>query len=86
MFATVRITTTEKRNAIILPEGAVLREKGRAVVVVEEADHYHVQEVQLGLTGDGITEIVSGLNFGERVVTRGQAQIVTQILQGAGSK
>jgi cobalt-zinc-cadmium efflux system membrane fusion protein len=85
MFATVRIITTEKQNAIILPEGAILQESGKAVVVVEEADHYRLREVQLGATSDGMSEIVSGLNVGERVVTSGHYQIATQIMGGAGS-
>jgi cobalt-zinc-cadmium efflux system membrane fusion protein len=86
MFAAVRIITTEKQNAMILPEGAVLQENGKAVVVIEKADHYRLRQVQLGPTGDGMTEIVAGLDFGDRVVTSGHYQIATQILGGAGSE
>jgi cobalt-zinc-cadmium efflux system membrane fusion protein len=80
MFATVRIITTEKENATILPEGAVLRENGKSLVVIQHADEYRLREVQLGLVADGRVEILAGLSFGERVVTTGHYQIATQLL------
>lgn len=80
MFATVRIITTEKENATILPEGAVLRENGKSVVVIQDADEYRLREVELGMVTDGLVEIVAGLSFGERVVTSGHNQIATQLM------
>jgi len=80
MFATVRIITTAKAAAMILPEGAVVQEGGKSMVVVEEANHYRLREVQVGLTSDGMTEVVSGLNYGDRVVTAGHRQIVAQLM------
>ena len=80
MFATVRIITTEKENATILPEGAVLRENGKSLVVIQHADEYRLREVQLGMVADGRVEILAGLSFGEHVVTSGHYQIATQLL------
>ena len=85
MFATVRIITTEKENAMILPEGAVLRENGKSVVVIQDADEYRLREVQLGMVADGRVEILAGLSFGERVVTNGHYQIATQLLSRTDS-
>jgi cobalt-zinc-cadmium efflux system membrane fusion protein len=86
MFATVRIITAEKRDAIILPDGAVLRENGKSLVVTEEGGRYRLREVQLGSGGDGMTEIVAGLNLGERVVTSGHYQIAAELLGSVGSE
>ncbi len=86
MFATVRIVTTEKQNAIVLPEGTVLRENGKSLVVIEDDAQYRLREVQLGPTADGMIEIVGGVNSGDRVVTGGHYQIATQILSGRGSE
>jgi cobalt-zinc-cadmium efflux system membrane fusion protein len=86
MFATVRIITGEKRSAIILPDGAILREKGRSFVVTEEGDRFRLREVELGVRGDGVTEIVAGLELGERVVTRGHYQIAAELLGSVASE
>lgn len=86
MFATVRIITTEKKNAMILPEGVVLQEHGKAVVITEEGDRYRLREVQVGLTSNGMSEILAGLSFGDRVVTSGHYQIVAQVLGETGSE
>ena len=80
MFATVRIVTMEKPEALVLPEGAVLRESGKSLVVVEEDAQYRLREVRLGPTVDGMIEIVAGLDSGDRVVTSGHYQIATKIL------
>lgn len=85
MFATVRIITTDKKNATILPEGAVLRQSGKSVVVIQDADEYRLREVQLGMVADGRVEILAGLSFGERVVTSGHYQIATQLLERTDS-
>lgn len=80
MFAAVRIVTMEKPDALVLPEGAVLRESGKALVVVEEDAQYRLREVRLGPAVDGMIEIVAGLDAGDRVVTSGHYQIATKIL------
>jgi membrane fusion protein, heavy metal efflux system len=84
MFATSRIIVTERPEALVLPEGTVMEQGGRSVVVVEEGSGYGLREVTPGLTGDGMVEIVEGLDAGERVVIRGHYQIATQIMAGAG--
>ncbi|GMQ82207.1 MAG: efflux RND transporter periplasmic adaptor subunit [Rhodothermia bacterium] len=80
MFVTVRILTTEKENATVLPEGAVLSKDGISVVVIQDADEYRLREVQMGMVADGRVEILAGLSFGERVVTSGHNQIAAQLL------
>ena len=44
-------------------------------VFVVENDTARCTPVEIGLTGDGITEITSGLNAGEQVVTVGQSYL-----------
>ena len=45
-------------------------------VFVVEGDVAHYREVTTGLTGSGVTEIVSGLSQGEQLVTVGQAYLM----------
>jgi len=86
MFATSRIIVTERDSAIVLPEGAVLEQNGRSVVVVEENARYKLKEVSPGIARDGMIEILVGLEIGERVVTRGHNQIAAEIMAGAGTE
>ncbi len=86
MFATSRIIVTERDGAIVLPEGAVLEQNGRSVVVVEKNARYELKEVIPGIARDGMIEILGGLEIGERVVTQGHNQIAAEIMAGAGTE
>jgi len=64
-----------RRTALVVPNTAVLNPLGdRATVyVVDHARRAHAREITPGLSGNGMTEIVSGLSEGEEVVSVGQA-------------
>jgi len=79
MFATVHILVAEKQDAILLPEGSVLEGSGSRYVVVEKDGKNELRDVQVGRTSEGTVEIIGGLDFGERVVTRGQGQIAAAL-------
>ncbi|MGI4792448.1 MAG: efflux RND transporter periplasmic adaptor subunit [Janthinobacterium lividum] len=72
-YAKVQITVQKHSSALLIPQGAVLRDAGGQVnVVVVGADTIaHLKEVKTGLTQGGIVEILSGIQPGERVVTTG---------------
>ena len=73
LFAEVEIETGGNNNkAIAVPQSAVIDSGERQVVIVErEQGLYEPRNVKLGRTGGGYTEILSGIDAGERVVVSG---------------
>ena len=74
MFATVEIPVTLASGALVIPREAVLDTGSRQVVFVVRPDsHFAPREVKLGASGsDGMTQVVSGLDASDTVVTSGQ--------------
>jgi HlyD family secretion protein len=73
MSCDVDVKTAEKKNAIAIPLRAVKTERDKKYVEVLKDEKKNITEkvfVTTGLEGDdGIVEIVSGLNGGEKVIT-----------------
>ena len=75
MFADVTFHTDVSEDTIVVPTEAVLtRGETRYVFVVEDGAARYV-EVTAGLTGNGVTEILTGLTAGQQLVTVGQAYL-----------
>jgi Cu(I)/Ag(I) efflux system membrane fusion protein len=73
MYATVRFHPVVAKDAIVVPSLAVLRTGERNLVVLAEGEgRFAPREVTLGSEGDGDTEILSGLQAGDKVVTSAQ--------------
>ncbi len=70
LFVLVDVTLDE-REAVVVPEEAVVTEAGRTVVYVAAADQAERRPVELGSRVVGRVEIASGLEAGELVVIRG---------------
>ena len=70
------------------PSEAILNRSGVQFVYVVENDIAKYVEVTTGLTGSGVTEIVSGLTAGQQLVTVGQAYLAdgdpVRIVSGEG--
>lgn len=72
MYATVRVTTPT-RPALTVPNSAILRTGERDIVFVDLGNGKLMpRNVQLGMTAGDYTEILSGLEAGQRVVTSAQ--------------
>ena len=72
MYATVRLATPS-RSALTVPTTAVLRTGDRNVVFVDMGrGQLMPSDVELGRTAGDYTEVVSGLEPGQRVVTSAQ--------------
>jgi Cu(I)/Ag(I) efflux system membrane fusion protein len=72
MYATVRLYTP-KRTALTVPSSAVLRTGERNVVFVDMGGgELMPHDVQLGRTAGEYTEVLSGVEPGQRVVTSAQ--------------
>lgn len=74
MFATVRVEAQRKADVIAVPTEAILHSGDRQLVFVAiDLGKYEMREVVTGIVGDRyMTEVLSGLEPGERVVTSGQ--------------
>lgn len=66
------VVQLEAPEVLLVPRGAVLRHRGRAVVFVDQGDHnYLARDIRLGRVGDTDAEVLGGLRAGEKVVTEG---------------
>ena len=70
MFLNVRIARDE-RDAMIIPEAALVPEQSRQFVFVVEDGHAVRREIQIGTREPGRVEVVRGLQAGEHVVVEG---------------
>ncbi len=73
MYANVTFDVPVARDALTVPESAVIRSGARSLAVVELGPGlFRVAEVTLGAGADGVREIVSGLAEGDRVAVSAQ--------------
>ncbi|MDP7038794.1 MAG: efflux RND transporter periplasmic adaptor subunit [Myxococcota bacterium] len=74
MFATVVIEASRREDRLVVPTEAIIHSGIRQIVfVVLDLGHYEAREINIGLVGDNhMSEVISGLQEGERVVTSGQ--------------
>lgn len=75
MFADVTFHTDIAQNAVVIPTQAIMTSgETQYVYTVENGTACYVP-VETGLTGDGVTEIISGLSVGDTLVTVGQSYL-----------
>ena len=75
MFADVTFHTDTAENAVVVPSDAILSSAGKQFVFVVEGDAARQAEVTTGLTGAGVTQVLTGLSGGEQLVIVGQAYL-----------
>ena len=75
MFADVTFRTDISENALVIPTEAILTSNDVQYVYIVEDDVAHYVEIETGLTGSGVTEVLSGLKEGQQLVTVGQAYL-----------
>jgi len=68
MTTNVTIYLEMRKNVLTIPTSAIKRDKGERFVTVIEDDKQIQRKVKIGWNSNGNTEIVSGLNEGEKVV------------------
>ncbi|OUQ79461.1 efflux RND transporter periplasmic adaptor subunit [Flavonifractor sp. An100] len=88
MFADVTFRTDTSDNTIVIPSEAILTSGSTQYVYVVDGDLAKYVEVTTGLTGNGVTEITSGLTEGQQLVTVGQSYLAdgdpVRIVSGEG--
>lgn len=73
MYANTLLQLDEQKNVVTIPlEALMLKGNQEEVDVVDGSNHIHARKVQVGLEGQKLAEIVSGLQPGERVILGGQ--------------
>ena len=72
MFADVTFYTESSAGAIAVPSEVIQTSNGVQYVYVVENGAAVYTPITTGLTGDGVTEVLSGLSAGQQLVTRGQ--------------
>lgn len=75
MFADVTFFTDVSRNTVVVPTEAILTSGETQYVFVADNGAARYAEVTTGLTGNGVTEVTSGLAEGELLVTVGQSYL-----------
>jgi Cu(I)/Ag(I) efflux system membrane fusion protein len=73
MFANVVLYTDPQPEAVVVPSESIVRSGSRDQVFVSRgAGKFSPREVTLGISADGFTQILDGVEPGERVVRSGQ--------------
>lgn len=73
MYATVSFSPVAAKNAVLVPEMAVLHTGERSVVVLAlGGGRFEPRDVKLGLQGEGQYQVLEGLEGGEKIVTSSQ--------------
>ncbi len=85
MFAQVTLQPTARVERPLVPTDALIGAGAQArVIVLDGEGKFHPVRVQTGRSGDGMTEILEGLEGGEKVVASGQFLIDSEAnLSGA---
>lgn len=76
MFANVTFRTDVSEHALVIPSDAILTSNDIQYVYVVEDNTARYAEITTGLTGSGVTEVLSGLEEGQLLVTVGQAYLM----------
>ena len=73
MFANVDIHSSKQVDAVVVPAEAIVRTGTQEQVFIQRAPgEFEPRKVTVGVTADGRTQIVSGVEAGETVVTSSQ--------------
>ncbi len=76
MFANVTFRTDVSEDAVVIPSNAILTSNDVQYVYVVEDNTARRVEITTGLTGSGVTEVLSGLEAGQLLVTVGQTYLM----------
>jgi RND family efflux transporter MFP subunit len=87
MYANALLRLDHADNVVTVPVGAlVLHGNQQRVYVLDSGNHVHIRDVDVGIEGNQLAEIRSGVQSGDRVIMAAQAkyaedEAVTPVLQ-----
>lgn len=79
MFANMKIYLYAESKALVLPEQAILDDRGEKLVFIRVGNQFRPQKVAVGTKEEGYWEILSGLKEGDEVVTKGNYQLKSKL-------
>ena len=83
MFLEAFLKTGKKELALVVPLNSIIEEQGQYFVFVQTGGESFVKrQVELANSDGILTEIISGLSAGERIVTKGAYQIKLAAMAG----
>jgi cobalt-zinc-cadmium efflux system membrane fusion protein len=84
MLARAELPVGERKAALLVPQEAVQQVNGQdAVFVRSSADHFVMRPIQAGDAAQGMVQIISGIQSGDQVVTRGSFLVKSQLLRAS---
>jgi len=88
MFADIKIYLSHQTEVLVVPEEAILDEKGEKLVFLKKSGKFLPVIVDIGIKEGGYVEILRGIQEGDSVVTIGNYQLKSklydEILKKAG--
>ncbi len=72
MFARIKLNTQLYEDRLVVPEEAIVALRGKSYVYVVNGETVAQRRIETGVTVDNLTEITSGIQEGDSVVTQGQ--------------
>lgn len=76
MFARINILIKEKKDALVIPRDAIIRENSsNYIFVVGDDNKVRRRRIEVGLVENNKFEVIDGLNEGELVVTMGNTRL-----------
>ncbi|MGB2941200.1 MAG: MdtA/MuxA family multidrug efflux RND transporter periplasmic adaptor subunit [Candidatus Macondimonas sp.] len=89
-FVNARLLLSVARNAIVIPNGAILQgAQGHYVWVIGPEQTVSARPIQIGVSDQGLTAVTAGLSLGERVVVDGTEKLAegksVEIIEKAAS-
>ncbi|RKY89447.1 efflux RND transporter periplasmic adaptor subunit, partial [candidate division KSB1 bacterium] len=84
MFANIKIYTAENQVCVVIPKDAVIDHEDKKIVIIKDKEGFKRREVKVGQTCDNQIAILSGINEGDEIVTRGNFQIFSEMIKKKG--
>ncbi|MEK9977042.1 MAG: efflux RND transporter periplasmic adaptor subunit, partial [Gammaproteobacteria bacterium] len=75
LLLNIDIILEEIPDAILVPEQSILTAEDYSYVFIVEEDISKLKKITLGINNKGMTQILSGINEGDLVVTLGQEKL-----------
>ena len=73
MFATVKLVSPISVEAVVVPDQAIIRTGERTIAVMSlGGGYFDPREVKLGVSSDGLVQVLEGIKEGEKIVISSQ--------------
>lgn len=79
MFVTVSIEIAHQEVSVVVPLTSIEMANNKPVIFVQEEGGFERREVELGVQGGGLVEVLEGLSAGERYVAKGGFTIKSEL-------